>query len=221
VKTIDTPEFREKFRDCIMYKGTRGTGEALITHIDSHCAGVVEEALKGRAVALPAGPIAGWKLVPVEPTQHMVVIGSDVINDNGGSARWSDIREAWNDMVEAAPEVDAAQRCDSTGSAPVPPEAPQQPDAELERMRRMFIAACEDLGSINEALGLDPDDGGAEPILAAIEELKSRATPPEAEALTEPQKNTIRFAAEALEGLDYEDTAGDLRAILKDTNHGN
>ena len=30
---------------------------------------------------------------------------------------------------------------------------------------RMFEAACVDLGLINEALGLDPDDGGAEPIL--------------------------------------------------------
>lgn len=42
-----------------------------------------------------------------------------------------------------------------------------------EEYRRMFIAACGDLGLINEALDLDPDDGGAEPILAAIEELKS------------------------------------------------
>lgn len=33
-------------------------------------------------------------------------------------------------------------------------------------------------------------------------------------ALSAEQKNVIRFAAEALEGLDYEDTAGDLRAIL-------
>ncbi|KVU10333.1 hypothetical protein [Burkholderia ubonensis] len=47
---------------------------------------------------------------------------------------------------------------------------------ELASMTRMFHAACHDLGLINEALGLDPDDGGAAPILDAIAELKSRAT---------------------------------------------
>jgi hypothetical protein len=50
-----------------------------------------------------------------------------------------------------------------------------QPNAELESMTRMFHAACADLGQINEALGLDPDDGGSEPILDAIEELKAKA----------------------------------------------
>jgi hypothetical protein len=48
------------------------------------------------------------------------------------------------------------------------------PSAEgaLASMTRMFHAACADLGAINEALGLDPDDGGAEPILEAIVELR-------------------------------------------------
>jgi hypothetical protein len=54
---------------------------------------------------------------------------------------------------------------------------PQPPQAgasdELASMTRMFNAACADLGAINEALGLDPDDGGAEPILDAIAELKA------------------------------------------------
>lgn len=43
---------------------------------------------------------------------------------------------------------------------------------EAEQYKRMFLAACSDLGLINEALGLDPNDGGAEPILSAIAELK-------------------------------------------------
>ncbi|WP_176079361.1 hypothetical protein [Paraburkholderia tropica] len=47
-------------------------------------------------------------------------------------------------------------------------------EAELASMTRMFHAACADLGAINEALGLDPDDGGAEPIIEAIEELKAQ-----------------------------------------------
>ncbi|WP_157979259.1 hypothetical protein [Rhodoferax ferrireducens] len=38
---------------------------------------------------------------------------------------------------------------------------------------RMFMAACEALAAVSECLALDPDDGGAEPIIAAIEKLKS------------------------------------------------
>lgn len=46
---------------------------------------------------------------------------------------------------------------------------------EHDSYQRMFTAACEDLGAINEALNLDPNDGGAEPILEAIKELRERA----------------------------------------------
>lgn len=42
----------------------------------------------------------------------------------------------------------------------------------------LFIAACSDLGLIAEVLGIDPDDGGAVPIMDAIEELKKSAVPP-------------------------------------------
>lgn len=42
-------------------------------------------------------------------------------------------------------------------------------------MKRMFEAAMLDLAAIHDALGLDPEDAaGAEPIIAAIEELKNR-----------------------------------------------
>lgn len=41
--------------------------------------------------------------------------------------------------------------------------------------------------------------------------------PVESTGLTDAQISTIRFAAEALEGLDYEDTACELRAILAST----
>jgi hypothetical protein len=50
-----------------------------------------------------------------------------------------------------------------------------------EQYRRMFLAACTDLGLVNEALGLDPDDGGAEPIIDAIKELKQLASTQQAE----------------------------------------
>lgn len=46
------------------------------------------------------------------------------------------------------------------------------PDPSFERM---FNAAILDLAAINEALDLDPDDGGAAPILEAIASLKAQA----------------------------------------------
>ena len=49
--------------------------------------------------------------------------------------------------------------------------------AELERMTRMFQAACEALGEISEELGLDPEDGGGEPIIEAIRLLKQGINP--------------------------------------------
>ncbi|VVE12190.1 hypothetical protein PCA20602_02691 [Pandoraea capi] len=63
-----------------------------------------------------------------------------------------------------------------TYAKPAPPPSPHRIGVidELAKMTRMFGAACADLGLINEALGLDPDDGGAEPILEAIAELKAR-----------------------------------------------
>lgn len=45
----------------------------------------------------------GWKLVPEFPSFDMVKAGSASIDDNGGNARWADIREAWADMLAAAP----------------------------------------------------------------------------------------------------------------------
>jgi len=48
-------------------------------------------------------------------------------------------------------------------------------DTECDRYKRMFEAACVALGEIGDALGCDPNDGGAESILDAIEELKESA----------------------------------------------
>ncbi|MFP3637810.1 hypothetical protein [Paraburkholderia sp. SIMBA_054] len=46
---------------------------------------------------------------------------------------------------------------------------------ELASMKRMLGDACADIASINAALGLDPEDTGAEPIIEAINALKARA----------------------------------------------
>lgn len=45
----------------------------------------------------------------------------------------------------------------------------------LDQYRRMFHAACSALGEISDDLGVDPEDGGAEPILEAIAELRAKA----------------------------------------------
>lgn len=50
-------------------------------------------------------------------------------------------------------------------------------EIELTQYKRMFEAACYALGVIGEALGVDEDEGGAEPILAAIAELKASPCP--------------------------------------------
>ena len=51
-------------------------------------------------------------------------------------------------------------------------------EIELSQYKKMLQAACADLGAINDALGIDPNDGGAEPIILAIEELKGRSQEP-------------------------------------------
>lgn len=44
-----------------------------------------------------------------------------------------------------------------------------------EQYRSMFHSACADLGAISDVLGVDPDEGGADPILAAIADLQALA----------------------------------------------
>ena len=61
-------------------------------------------------------------------------------------------------------------------------------DVEIAQYKRMFEAACIGLGLINEALGLDPDDGGAEPILEAIAALKAVIAQPVQEPLLDHLK---------------------------------
>ncbi|WP_186079496.1 hypothetical protein [Burkholderia gladioli] len=98
---------------------------------------------------------AGWKMVPVEATREMADSGHLAYDEHG----WSGFAKIWSAMLDAAP------------AAPVAEPSPAE-NAKLASMTRMFHAACAELGLINEALGLDPDDGGAEPILDAIQKLK-------------------------------------------------
>ena len=96
-----------------------------------------------------------------------------------------------------------ASQAQPVGAAPVTPDDDPTTKAQY---RRMFQAACEALGAISEELGLDPDEGGADPILEAIHELRSGSAQPAAQALeSEARKQDealIRKMLEALEALE-------------------
>ena len=51
-------------------------------------------------------------------------------------------------------------------------------DIELAQYKRMFEAACVALGEVGAELGCDHDEGGAEPLIAAIKKLKSSSEEP-------------------------------------------
>lgn len=65
-------------------------------------------------------------------------------------------------------------------------------DIELAQYKRMFEAACSALGSIGDALGIDPEEGGAEPILVAISELKA-VQPAQRKPLTDDELADLWF----------------------------
>lgn len=64
-------------------------------------------------------------------------------------------------------------------------------DAELARYKRMFEAACVALGEVSDALGIDPNEGGAEPILEAIAQLKAAQPAQMPDGWSEGDKNAI------------------------------
>lgn len=74
-------------------------------------------------------------------------------------------------------------------------------DTEGDRYRRMFEAACVALGQISEELGLDPEDGGADPIISAIAALRA-SSPAERLPLTEKQIHDWWARTNGLEDLD-------------------
>ena len=47
-------------------------------------------------------------------------------------------------------------------------------ESDLQLQTKVFIAACEDLALIAEKLGIDPEDGGASPIIDCITELEAQ-----------------------------------------------
>ena len=85
------------------------------------------ENVKGMVAAL--GVPEGWKLVPVEPTEDMLdnvdqEVGGHCYSCTKWKASWTDCRAIWKEMLEVAPQPDAAitaqkpercTSCDGTG----------------------------------------------------------------------------------------------------------
>ncbi|PVX61289.1 hypothetical protein C7402_1411, partial [Paraburkholderia unamae] len=84
---------------------------------------------------------------------------------------------------------------------------------ELATTKRLFLAAAADLGAINEALGLDPEDGGAEPIIEAIEELKARTAAQPDEPMSDAEREQFLRMEEQF--ADCNETDVDHSLLLK------
>lgn len=87
-------------------------------------------------------------------------------------------------------------------------------DIELEQYKRMFEAACSALAQIGDALGCDPEEGGAEPILAAIAELKAEQ-PAQQEPVAITEQMAFAFHNALTDGALGKDDTMDIMCGLK------
>ena len=100
---------------------------------------------------------------------HVEIQGSDALTSLLGRKAIDPVRVALYALPpDAAAEVERL-RARVAGLERWKNSEPDQAD----ETRNMFHAAILDLAAISEALGCDPDDGGAVPIIEAINELKS------------------------------------------------
>ena len=85
----------------------------------------------------------------------------------------------WPQVEEAITAIEAALEAKDEPMKKLQVTLEDRPvDIELAQYKRMFEDACANLGAINQALGLDFNNGGAESIIFAIEELKGRSQEP-------------------------------------------
>ena len=91
-------------------------------------------------------------------------------------SKWPEERCAWKDIGPGRYPVAYTGDCfdDAPNAEFIAAANPSAVLALLDKLdgtESMFLAACADLGAINKLLGLDPDDGGAEPILYEVKRL--------------------------------------------------
>jgi hypothetical protein len=116
----------------------------------------------------------GYKLVPVEPTEDMIIAGFESVPCAGFSPiEEVDAYEAMSGCQQAAHRARLCYAAMLAAADGAPMALAALDGANFERM---FTTACEDLGAISEALGIDSNiEGGANPILDAIDSLRTAA----------------------------------------------
>lgn len=83
------------------------TSLPMASHVVDFARAIQEEAYKaGMAAAVPDG----WKAVPVEPTEDMLInidedVGGHCYSCTRWRASWDDCRRVWSAMLSASPEV--------------------------------------------------------------------------------------------------------------------
>lgn len=109
----------------------------------------------------------------------------------------------WIGQHDGYDDADCAV-CDGSGKA-----APVSGPTEAPNFERMFMAACEDLAAISDMLGIDSDiEGGAAPIIEAIESLRTAAPMPSRFDL-EAIDRAMQHMGDALNMNDFADESGE------------
>ncbi len=113
-------------------------------------------------------------------TQRMVraVLNAAAEAPTGGQNRYgaADWKEAYLNMKAFAESKGLDTATYGDRGAPVSPTTAPSDAAKFERL---FMAACDDLAAVSDMLGLDSDiEGGAAPIIEAIESLRASAPMP-------------------------------------------
>lgn len=139
-----------------------------------------------------------WKVVPVEPTREMLDKAHADLVRNGEIDLM--LKHVWSSMIAAAPasaveglevvayitdrgdcltwerqhddDVHLVRQSDTARVIAERDARIADLGARLDATQSMFMSAIRDLAAINVRLCCDPDEGGAVPIIEAIDELK-------------------------------------------------
>lgn len=165
---------------------TAALREAIARHFPEDPANAVRAyAALTEVLSQPQQP-AGWRLVPTRATKAMQDAWDGAPQREGCD---KEFHGAYAAMIEAAPAHPSQQEdcrmCGGKGlvggflnaengyDAIACPECAETSHEDPADYKRMFEAAVRDLAAISAHLGLDPDDdGGANPIIYAIDELR-------------------------------------------------
>jgi len=191
----------------------------LANGLEMHAAGETElariwtkvESIRAKQAAKPKhSPLPQAAPVLAVPSQSEEKCGSPDTH-HGIAGAPADFSASW---YECCMDGSPCRGCNLRGSAtPIAAQPAAQPADPATK--GMMLAACADLGRIAERLGLDPDDAGADPIIAAIDDLIA-AQPADAQPdMFWDDADTERGLSatseeEAVQEIAYDATPGDL-----------